>query len=149
MHPDGLVGEYVASGVGGVVLAGMCEWLVVAVDADDISSCERVALIAGRLDVQPSGACAHAFGETVHAIVDAIENEFAEACLGHIVEVSPGEREGEGVAEEGAVVVGSQQTPVVVFSHAEQRGFALGAIVLVAVGEEFDGVGFLGGVCER
>ena len=132
-----------------MIFTGMCQRLIVAVYADDVSPRQFVTAVAGLLNIQSVIASGHFLRQAMHAIIDTVENQFTEPALRHIFKIALRQRERERIAYERAVVIRCQQCPVVVFSHAQQRSAALAAIVLITVGQQFDGIGLFGGIRKR
>ncbi|CCZ14874.1 unknown [Prevotella sp. CAG:487] len=123
-------GQFVSAAVHGMILRPVVLWLVVAVYLHVEVSGEIAVVLARVVKVETILSLAHTFRHDEHSIISAVENELAELCVRHIVEIRARQFEGEHIAYHALVGERGEQRPVVVLAHTHYLHLLLLASLL-------------------
>ena len=114
-----LVGGYVvAVAVNGVILRLIILRLVVTVYLHEVVSGQIAVVLTRIVEVETFLTLAHPLGHDEHSVICSVENDLAELCVGHEVEIRTSQFEGEHIAYHALVGERGKQRPVVVLAHA-------------------------------
>ena len=131
-----------AVGIGGMML-GDVGHLVIGSHLHEVAARQLVARFARVAQIEAVNPLGHHFTEDIHTIVDAIEIDFTQPPLGSVFHPRPCRLKGEQVADHALVGIRSQQCPVVVLAHAQDRYLLLVITLIKGLAQRPERVRFL------